>query len=190
MHDLEIRGAGNILGAEQHGHVAAVGFELYAQLLEEAVQEQRGMRPHVPIASEVVVELSLSTAIPDEYVPSRARKLETYRTIAELRTLEDLSALRDELRDRYGPPPEPVRNLLYGVEVKLRALRAGAAEVRVRGPELRVVLGRDITPLERQSLARAFPRLQHGQRQLRVAMTDLRGDWRDALTRLLDGLAA
>jgi len=190
MHDLEIRGAGNILGAEQHGHVAAVGFELYAQLLEEAVQEQRGLRPHAPVASEVVVELSLSTAIPDEYVPSRARKLETYRTIAELRSLEDLSALRDELRDRYGPPPEPVRNLLYGVEVKLRALRAGAAEVRVRGPELRVVLGRDITPLERQSLARAFPRLQHGQRQLRVAMTDLRGDWRDALTRLLDGLAA
>ena len=189
MHDLEIRGAGNILGAEQHGNVAAVGFELYAQLLEEAVQEQRG-RPVPPPAPSVVVDLSLSTAIPDEYVPSRARKLETYRTIAELRTLEDLSALRDELRDRYGPPPEPVRNLLYGVEVKLRALRAGAAEVRVRGPELRVVLGRDITPLERQSLVRAFPRLVHGQRQLRVAMTDLRGDWRDALTRLLDGLAA
>jgi len=190
MHDLEIRGAGNILGAEQHGHVAAVGFELYAQLLEEAVQEQRGLRPHAPMPAEVVVDLALSTAIPDEYVPSRARKLETYRQIAELRTLEDLIALRDELRDRYGPPPEPVRNLLYGVEVKLRALRAGAAEVRVRGPELRVVLGRDITPLERQSLARAFPRLVHGQRQLRVAMTDLRGDWRDALTRLLDGLAA
>jgi len=190
MHDLEIRGAGNILGAEQHGHVAAVGFELYAQLLEEAVQEQRGLRPHAPLPAEVVVDLALSTAIPDEYVPSRARKLETYRQIAELRTLEDLIALRDELRDRYGPPPEPVRNLLYGVEVKLRALRAGAAEVRVRGPELRVVLGRDITPLERQSLARTFPRLVHGQRQLRVAMTDLRGDWRDALTRLLDGLAA
>ncbi|HEX4745011.1 MAG TPA: transcription-repair coupling factor [Candidatus Limnocylindria bacterium] len=190
MHDLEIRGAGNILGAEQHGHVTAVGFELYAQLLEEAVQEQRGLRPHAPAPADVVVELSLSTAIPDEYVPSRARKLETYRTIAELRTLEDLGALRDELRDRYGPPPEPVRNLLYGVEVKLRALRAGAAEVRVRGPELRVVLGRDLTPLERQALLRAFPRLVHGQRQLRLAMTELRGDWRDALTRLLDGLAA
>ena len=190
MHDLEIRGAGNILGAEQHGHVAAVGFELYAQLLEEAVQEQRGLRPHAPPPAEVVVELSLSTSIPDEYVPSRARKLETYRHIAELRTLEDLSALRDELRDRYGPPPEPVRNLLYGVEVKLRALRAGASEVRVRGPELRVVLGRDIGQAERTTLLRSFPRLQHGQRQLRLAMTDLRGDWRDALTRLLDGLAA
>jgi len=189
MHDLEIRGAGNILGAEQHGNVAAVGFELYAQLLEEAVREQRGLRPHAPPPAQVIVELSLSTSIPDEYVPSRARKLETYRNIAELRTLEDLSALRDELRDRYGPPPEPVRNLLYGVEVKLRALRAGASEVRVRGPELRVILGRDIGENERTALLRSFPLLQHGQRQLRLAMTDLRGDWRDALTRVLDGLA-
>jgi len=189
MHDLEIRGAGNILGAEQHGHVAAVGFELYAQLLEEAVNEQRGTLPVAP-AAEVVVDLSLSTSIPDDYVPSRARKLETYRRIAELRGLEELTALREELRDRYGPPPEPMRNLLYGVEVKLLALRARATEVRARGPELRVILSRDITQSERTALVRAFPRLQHGQRQLRLSVVDLRGDWRDALTRLLDGLAA
>jgi len=190
MHDLEIRGAGNILGAEQHGNVAAVGFELYAQLLEEAVREGRGLQPATPPPSDVLVELSLSTAIPDEYVPSRARKLETYRRIAELRGLEDLAALRDELRERYGPPPEPVRNLLYGVEVKLRAVRAGAAEVRVRGPELRVLLSRDIGQHERAALLRAFPRLVHGQRQLRLSVVDVHGDWRDALTRLLDGLAA
>ena len=190
MHDLEIRGAGNILGAEQHGNVAAVGFELYAQLLEEAVREQRGLQPASPPPSDVVVELSLSTAIPDDYVPSRARKLETYRRIAELRALEDLVALRDELRERYGPPPEPMRNLLYGVEVKLRAVRAGASEVRVRGPELRIVLARDLGQHERASLLRAFPRLVHGQRQLRLSVADVRGDWRDALTRLLDGLAA
>ena len=190
MHDLEIRGAGNILGAEQHGNVAAVGFELYAQLLEEAVREQRGLQPASPPPSDVVVELSLSTAIPDDYVPSRARKLETYRRIAELRALEDLAQLRDELRERYGPPPEPMRNLLYGVEVKLRAVRAGASEVRVRGPELRIVLARDLGQHERASPLRAFPRLVHGQRQLRLAITDVRGDWRDALTRLLDGLAA
>ncbi|CAN5163460.1 transcription-repair coupling factor [soil metagenome] len=190
MHDLEIRGAGNILGAEQHGHVAAVGFELYAQLLEEAVQEQRGLRPHAPPPSDVVVELSLSTAIPDDYIPSRARKLETYRRIAELRLMEELSGLREELRDRYGAPPEPVRNLLFGVEVKLRAARAGASEVRVRGPEMRVVLGRDIQQHERAALVRAFPRIQHGQRQLRLAVPDIRGDWRDALTRLLDKLVA
>ncbi|MGH2500757.1 MAG: transcription-repair coupling factor, partial [Candidatus Limnocylindria bacterium] len=189
LRDLEIRGAGNILGAEQHGHVAAVGFELYAQLLEEAVSEQRGL-PHAAAAPEVVVDLALSTAIPDEYVPSRTRKLETYRRIAELRALEDLAALREELRDRYGAPPEPMRNLLYGVEVKIRAARAGATEVRARGPELRVVMASDITPAQRAAVLAAFPRAQHGQRQIRVSRLELRGDWRDALTRLLDGLAA
>src|SRR5438445_311765 len=135
MHDLEIRGAGNILGAEQHGHVAAVGFELYTQLLEEAVNEQRGA-PRTAALPEITVDLALSTAIPDDYVPSRQRKLELYRRIAELATLDDLGGLREELRDRYGPPPEPVRNLLYGVEVKLRAAKAGATEVRARGAEL------------------------------------------------------
>ena len=190
MHDLEIRGAGNILGAEQHGHVAAVGFELYAQLLEEAVNEQRGLRPLAPAPSDVVVDLALSTAIPDEYIPARARKLEMYRRIAELRELDDLVALREELQDRYGPPPEPMRNLLYGVEVKLRASKAGATEVRVRGAELRIAMGRDIGDAQRRALLAVFPKAQHGQRQVRASIVDVRGDWRDALTRVLEGLAA
>jgi transcription-repair coupling factor (superfamily II helicase) len=190
MHDLEIRGAGNILGAEQHGHVAAVGFELYAQLLEEAVNEQRGTKPLAAAVSQIVVDLSLSTAIPDEYIPARARKLEMYRRIAELRELDELVALRDELKDRYGPPPEPMRNLLYGVEVKLRAAKAGAAEVRVRGPELRIVMGQDLGDAQRRVLLSVFPKAQHGPRQIRASIAEVRGDWRDALTRVLDGLAA
>ncbi|TMC75210.1 MAG: transcription-repair coupling factor [Chloroflexi bacterium] len=189
MHDLEIRGAGNILGAEQHGHVTAVGFELYTQLLEEAVNEQRGA-PRAAALPEITVDLALSTAIPDDYVPSRQRKLELYRRIAELATLDDLGGLREELRDRYGAPPEPVRNLLYGVEVKLRAVKAGATEVRARGAELRVVLGRDIQPADRERLLRSFPRAQAGQRQIRLSVLDAKGDWRDALTGLLDRLVA
>jgi len=188
MHDLEIRGAGNILGAEQHGHVAAIGFELYTQMLEQAVNEERGA-PRAAELPDVVVDLALSTAIPDDYVPSRQRKLELYRRIAELRSLDELAALREELRDRYGPPPEPMRNLLYGVEVKLRAVAAGATEVRARGPELRVVLGSDLTPERRAALSRVFPRVQAGQRQVRLGILDMRGDWRDALTRLLDLVA-
>ena len=189
MHDLEIRGAGNILGAEQHGHVAAVGFELYAQLLEEAVNEQRGTKPLAAAAAEVVVDLSLATAIPDDYIPARARKLELYRRLAELSVLDDLIALRDELKDRYGPPPEPMRNLLYGVEVKVRAARAGATEVRVRGAELRIGMGRDLGDRDRKILLSVFPKAQHGQRQIRASIVDGRGDWRDALTRVLDGFA-
>ena len=190
MHDLEIRGAGNILGAAQHGHVAAVGFELYAQLLEEAVNEQRGTRTGAAAVSEIVVDLSLSTAIPDEYIPARARKLEMYRRIAELRELDELVALREELKDRYGAPPEPMRNLLYGVEVKLRAARAGATEVRVRGAELRIVMGHDLGDVQRTRLLAVFPKAQHGQRQIRASLVEARGDWRDALTRVLDGLVA
>jgi transcription-repair coupling factor (superfamily II helicase) len=188
MHDLEIRGAGNILGAEQHGHVAAVGCELYTQMLEEAVNDQRGTPKRAELP-EVVVDLALSTAIPDAYVPSRQRKLELYRRIAELRSLEELADLRDELRDRYGPPPDPVRNLLYGVEVKLRAIAAGATEVRARGPELRLVLAADLTADRRGRLAKAFPRVQVGTRQVRLSVLDTRGDWRDALTRMLDLVA-
>src|SRR5438067_731079 len=188
MHDLEIRGAGNILGAEQHGHVAAVGFELYTQMLEEAVNSERGA-PKEATLPEVVVDLALSTAIPDDYVPSRQRKLELYRRIATLRSIDELAALREELRDRYGAPPEPVRNLLFGVEVKLRAIAAGATEVRARGPELRLVLASDVTADRRGRLAKAFPRAQVGTRQVRLSILDTRGDWRDALTRLLDLVA-
>jgi hypothetical protein len=83
-----------------------------------------------------------------------------------------------------------MRNLLYGVEVKLRAARAGATEVRVRGPELRIVMGRDLGDGDRPALLAVFPKAQHGQRQVRASIVDVRGDWRDALTRVLDGLAA
>jgi transcription-repair coupling factor (superfamily II helicase) len=188
MQDLEIRGAGNLLGAEQHGHVTAVGFELYTQLLHESIEELRGT-PRAAELPDVTVDLALSTAIPDDYIPSRQRKLETYRRIAELRELEDLVALREELRDRYGAPPEPVRNLLYGVEVKVRAIAIGAIEVRARGPELRVGFGTDITPQRRDAVLRAFPKAQVGQRQIRLSILHFRGDWRDALTRLLSVLA-
>jgi transcription-repair coupling factor (superfamily II helicase) len=187
MQDLEIRGAGNILGAEQHGHVTAVGFELYTQLLHEAIDELRGA-PRAAAVPEIVVDLALSTAIPDSYIPSRQRKLESYRRIAELRDLDELVALREELRDRYGPPPEPMRNLLYGVEVKVRAVRAGVVEVRARGPEMRVTLGSDVTAAQRAAVLKAFPRAQVGQRQIRVGALDIRGDRRDALTRLLEEL--
>jgi hypothetical protein len=83
-----------------------------------------------------------------------------------------------------------MRNLLYGVEVKLRAAKAGVTEVRARGPELRLVLGSDIDTARRVKVLRAFPRAQTGQRQVRVSVLDTTGDWRDALTRLLDAVAA
>ena len=190
MHDLEIRGAGNLLGVEQHGNIAAVGFELYTQLLQEAIEELKGepveKRGDLPA---VTIDLALPTAIPDAYVPSRVRKLELYRRIAGVREVDELRDLAAELRDRYGTPPEPVRNLLFGLEVKLRAIAAGVAELRARKGELRIVARRDIRLDERRRIEKAFPKLIVGHRQIRGTLPP-KSDWRDAVTRVLGELAA
>lgn len=122
--DLEIRGAGNILGMEQHGHIQAVGFELYCRLLREAVQELRGETVLPP--AETLVELPISAYLPEGYVPDR-HKMEVYRAVANAVTPEDLEAVEVSLRDRYGPPPQPLQNLL-----SVALLRAHARRLRVR----------------------------------------------------------
>jgi transcription-repair coupling factor (superfamily II helicase) len=119
MRDLEIRGAGNILGAEQHGHIAAVGFDLYCRLLEEAVQEAKGERP--PAAPELAMELPVEAYIPDDYVPDANQKVELYKRIAGFSALEELADLAEELTDRFGDPPEAVDNLLAAARVKFLA---------------------------------------------------------------------
>ena len=106
--DLEIRGAGNILGGEQSGHMAAVGFDLYSRLLAEAVEEakaRREFREPVQEAPQAVVDLPVDAHLPDDYVPDVAQKLELYRRLARARSIGDLAAFRQEVTDRYGPMP-------------------------------------------------------------------------------------
>ena len=129
LSDLEIRGAGNILGAEQHGFMAAVGFELYTRLLAEAVDTLRGRRPP-PEPSPVRLELPGSAYLPDDYIGDSGAKLEAYRHFAQVRAEADADALRAELRDRYGPIPPPVEGLFTAVRVRLAAEAAGVPEVR------------------------------------------------------------
>ena len=117
LSDLEIRGAGNILGGEQSGHMAAVGFDLYSRLLADAVESRKAsMEGRAPIveAPQAVVDLPVEAHLPDEYVPDEAQKLELYRRLARARSAGDLAAFRQEVLDRYGPMPDPVIRLDRG----------------------------------------------------------------------------
>jgi transcription-repair coupling factor (superfamily II helicase) len=132
LSDLEIRGAGNIQGAEQSGHMAAVGFDLYSRMLAEAVEErkarQEGRGPvHEPPTA--VVDLPVEAYLPDDYVPEEAQKLELYRKLARARTSGDLAAFRQEAADRFGPMPPPVARLTEVAELRLAAEAAGVASI-------------------------------------------------------------
>ena len=130
--DLEIRGAGNILGGEQSGHMAAVGFDLYSRLLADAVEEAKAHREHrVPVVEtpQAVVDLPVDAHLPDDYVPDEAQKLELYRRLARARTTGDVAAFRQEVTDRFGPMPAPVLRLAEVAELRLAAESAGVASV-------------------------------------------------------------
>jgi transcription-repair coupling factor (superfamily II helicase) len=129
LSDLEIRGAGNILGAEQHGFMAAVGFELYTRMLAEAVDVRRGRVVGVE-PTPVRMDLPGSAYLPDAYVGDAGAKLEMYRRFAVVRSDSDAEQLRADLRDRFGPIPPPVEGLFRAVAVRMAAEAAGVPEVR------------------------------------------------------------
>jgi transcription-repair coupling factor (superfamily II helicase) len=117
--DLELRGAGNLLGGQQHGHINAVGFDLYTQLLERAVRELKGEEVESEIRS--AINLGLDIRIPANYIPEENQRLRMYKRLAGVRSSEERLALERELADRYGPPPAPVCNLLTYADLKLAA---------------------------------------------------------------------
>ncbi|MDQ3792806.1 MAG: transcription-repair coupling factor, partial [Actinomycetota bacterium] len=139
MRDLEIRGAGNLLGAEQSGHIAAVGFEMYLQLLEEAVALAKGETPAVRDERPVIVELQLDAYLPPGYVMDEIERVDLYRRASGTSSLVEVDDLAEELADRFGELPEPARNLLGLSRVKILAREAGASSVTYRSGTLAVV---------------------------------------------------
>jgi transcription-repair coupling factor (superfamily II helicase) len=132
LSDLEIRGAGNILGGEQSGHMAAVGFDLYSRLLAESVEEQKAIfedREPVVARQQAVVDLPVEAHLPDDFVPDEAQKLELYRRLARARTPGDIAAFRQEVTDRFGPLPGPVLRLVEVAELRLTAETAGVTSI-------------------------------------------------------------
>jgi transcription-repair coupling factor (superfamily II helicase) len=135
MKDLEIRGAGNLLGGEQSGHIADVGFDLYVRLVGEAVAEFKGGTEDE--LAEVRIELPVDAHLPHDYIPSERLRLEIYKRLAEVRTDADVDEVRAELLDRYGSPPEVVESLLVVARFRARCRQAGVGEVTVAGKYVR-----------------------------------------------------
>src|SRR5262249_52840876 len=125
MRDLEIRGAGNLLGAEQSGAMISVGFDLYCQLLAQAVAEMKGEEP--PDETLPAVDLPITAHIPDDYITNEAERIFFYKKMSGIGSNEDIAALQEELEDRYGDPPRAVWNALAVLRLRLRAKEAGIA---------------------------------------------------------------
>ncbi|MBE6908021.1 MAG: transcription-repair coupling factor [Ruminococcaceae bacterium] len=145
MRDLEIRGAGNLLGPEQSGYMVSVGYDMYLQLLEEAVLEERGGKKTA--RSETTADLTVSANLPESYIPSPEQRMDVYRRIAALQTQEESRDLLDELLDRYGEPPKPVLALMDVALLRTAAAEVGVRDVTQRGETVTFTFG-DGFPVE------------------------------------------
>jgi transcription-repair coupling factor (superfamily II helicase) len=173
MKDLEIRGAGNLLGGEQSGHIAGVGFDLYVRMVGEAVADYRsalesGGEPEETLL-EVKIELPVDAHVPHDYAPGERLRLQAYRSIAAANSEEDIAAVREELTDRYGKLPEPVENLLLVAGLRMLARKVGVGDITLQGANVR------FGPVElRESqelrLQRIYPRsvIKHATKQVLV----------------------
>lgn len=153
MRDLEIRGAGNILGAEQSGNMSEVGYEMYLRLLDEAVHEEQGIVSSTP--QECTADLTVQAGIPEKYVPSSQQRMDLYRRIAQIRSQEDADDLMDEVIDRYGEPPKSVTTLVQVALLRSAAASVGISEITQKNSS--VILKMHSFNLERISTICADP---------------------------------
>jgi transcription-repair coupling factor (superfamily II helicase) len=135
MKDLEIRGAGNLLGGEQSGHIEGVGFDLYVRMVGEAVAQFKGEAPEE--IADVKIDLPIDAHVPHEYVAAERLRLELYRKVADAKTTERLDEVASEVRDRYGAPPEPVLNLFAVARFRLLVRARGLTDVSLQGRHIR-----------------------------------------------------
>jgi transcription-repair coupling factor (superfamily II helicase) len=166
MRDLEIRGAGNLLGDEQSGHVAALGFELYLAMLDEAVRAMDGA-PDDDEPEPVRLDVNVDAYVPADYVPYEQAKVDVHRRVAAARDVADLALLRDELEDRFGPLPDPLENLIALQQARIKFGQAGARAVSFRGETL-AATPLDLTADQAQELRERVPaaRYEPGRSQV------------------------
>jgi transcription-repair coupling factor (superfamily II helicase) len=183
MRDMEIRGAGNLVGSQQHGFITAVGFDLYCRLLDEAMRELKG--ESVSQTPEPDVKIAVSAYIPDDYVPDADQKMEFYQRLADAQRIVALLAIREELEDRFGRMPLAARALMHIVEIKVMSRQLGVAEVHLEKSRFRLVFPEDrqLGPADIQRMVeKSSTRLEFSLgRQLSI---DVRLQGRDEVERL------
>jgi len=193
LRDLEIRGAGNLLGAEQSGYIAAVGFDLYCRLLAEAAERLRAMQrgampPPSREGAALTIDLPLSAHLPESYVPDLNQRLALYQRMSEVRRPEEVPALEQELADRFGPLPPLVRDLLYVVRLRALALTANVQSIALEGEEI-VLRLKEGQAVPRSALEKA-PRAVHiGHTLVRIDLAAAGSGWREVLREVVEALA-
>lgn len=206
MRDLEIRGAGDILGNRQHGHIMAVGFHLYTRLLAEAVHRLKverdltaDMKPVVsPPKPDILelgyypalvsVDLPLAISIPGSYVPDNEMRLILYRRMADLRESDELDALIDEFKDRFGPPPASTRNLFFQLKIKLLAEKIGLQSISTENGKIVLRYPTPVVGAQNRTLRDLGPNIRSGKNTYWLSYSD-QEDWKDFLLKTLTELA-
>ena len=207
MRDLEIRGAGELLGARQHGHIAAVGFDLYSRLLAQAVQQARIRQPASghslpkddqvgemvafvqPLEQAVQINLPLAAYLPEPYVPDATLRLQLYRRLAGLTSDEEIGDLRAELQDRFGPLPEEAENLFFQLRLKMHALSAGAKAITTEEGQV-VIRADSLEEVDRTWLQRRLgDRARVARRAVWLPLDDEEERWRTVLVAALQAIA-
>jgi len=187
LRDMEIRGAGNVLGAEQSGNIADVGYDLYIRLLSQAVEEIRQGRPFAEPAP-LTLDLPLTALIPASYIGDVELRLNTYRRVASVETLGDVIQIEDELRDRFGEPPEEVEHLLALIRVRIRCSALGMQSVVEREREI-VLRPVETEKLKNRGLERVMgSALRFTPNSVRIRMPELEMPWEKALDAVIDAI--
>jgi transcription-repair coupling factor (superfamily II helicase) len=206
MRDLEIRGGGDVLGTKQHGHISAVGFDLYCRLLAKAIQDLREEDAQIaqetkkashipsaassPMATGPTIGLPLDALLPEHYVPEDNLRLGIYRRMAGLTTIQEIQHMRQELDDRFGTPPEEAENLIYLLRLKVLATAAGVATVSTAGDNLAIGLG-TVAEIKRRRSQDRLPRGLKVEGDRLVLPTSLRHhDWQHNLEETLKNMVA
>jgi transcription-repair coupling factor (superfamily II helicase) len=201
MKDMEIRGAGNILGAQQSGYIHAVGFDLYSQMLSNAVEETKGKsdseRPILPEGRpEVAINLGIKARLPLDYIEDLPTRLGLYQILTKAHTIEAVDQMREELLDRFGAIPQEASNLLYSIQVRVWAEKAGAEAVirQSHGPGNTTVRLREEVGGAKLALDKAFSEaglpVRIGSRLLHLEGGKLMQPWTKALLGLLKTVAS